>query len=281
MSTPSSTRRLFAGLLDDAAMFPPGNAGADRAILEHLRHRRSWYADLVGPLLVHGDRWHEFLSAHAAAGSPEVGVVVVATTRRPERVPERLHVVGYEAVTQPPFTLPDDGMRTAVEIVDPDRRDDILDAVAAARAAGLDVIAKYRTGGESADAFPVEETVADLLASAVTRGVPLKFTAGLHHAIRRTDPETGFERHGFLNLMAATKAIQDRVHAAGAAPADPVEPVPVLACRDVDGLVVRVRGWSLDDVVAVRQSFVSFGCCGVGDPIGDLTALGLVDEEPR
>jgi len=33
------------------------------------------------------------------------------------------------------------------------------------------------------------------------------------------------------------------------------------------------------DVAAVRRSFVSFGCCGVTDPIGELVALGLLDAD--
>src|SRR5580765_8912928 len=43
---------LFTGLVDDAAMFPPGNAPLESALAEHLDHRAAWYAGLVGPLLV-------------------------------------------------------------------------------------------------------------------------------------------------------------------------------------------------------------------------------------
>ncbi len=42
----------FRGLVDDAAMFPPGNAPLDLAIREHRTHRASPYASMVGPLLV-------------------------------------------------------------------------------------------------------------------------------------------------------------------------------------------------------------------------------------
>ena len=43
---------LFAGLIDDAAMFPPGNASAAAAITGHADCRRSWFAPLIGPLVV-------------------------------------------------------------------------------------------------------------------------------------------------------------------------------------------------------------------------------------
>ena len=36
------------------------------------------------------------------------------------------------------------------------------------------------------------------------RAVPFKCTAGLHHAVRYTDPTTGFRHHGVLNILVAT-----------------------------------------------------------------------------
>src|SRR5258706_15580954 len=43
---------LLARLVDDAAVFPPGNAPLPEAVAAHHGHRAAWYADLVGPLLV-------------------------------------------------------------------------------------------------------------------------------------------------------------------------------------------------------------------------------------
>ncbi len=56
---------LFAGLVDDAAMFPPGNAPLERALAEHLTYRQSGYAELVGPLLVPAARLAELADAVA------------------------------------------------------------------------------------------------------------------------------------------------------------------------------------------------------------------------
>ena len=44
--------RSSHGLVDDAAVFPPGNAALPDAVAAHREHRAAWYADLVGPLLV-------------------------------------------------------------------------------------------------------------------------------------------------------------------------------------------------------------------------------------
>ena len=45
-------RALFTGLIDDAAVFPPGNASIADALTAHAHHRRQWYAAFVGPLLL-------------------------------------------------------------------------------------------------------------------------------------------------------------------------------------------------------------------------------------
>jgi hypothetical protein len=249
-------------------MFPPGDASAETAIREHLQHRARWYSPLVGPLLVHHSRWEEFVSAHRQAGSPRLRIVVLEP---PQQVLVRepgVQVVGYELAATDPLRLPADGLPTAVELVDSDRRLVDLARVAAARLGGADVIAKYRTGGTAAEAFPSEDEVAEVIGPAVRLGVPLKFTAGLHHAVRYTDAATGFEHHGFLNLMLAVKsALEDGAEVEGAGE---------LALRDAEAVTSSIREWSADEVAAVRRSFRSFGCCGVEEPVSDAVTLGLV-----
>ena len=68
---------------------------------------------------------------------------------------------------------------------------------------------KFRTGGLTADAFPSAAELAACIDAALDRETPFKCTAGLHHAVRHTDPETGFEHHGFLNVLLATRVALD------------------------------------------------------------------------
>jgi hypothetical protein len=65
--------RLFAGLVDDAAVFPPGSASVPDAVSAHRRHRTAWYADLVGPLLLP--------ASAVTAGAAARGALVVRTHR--------------------------------------------------------------------------------------------------------------------------------------------------------------------------------------------------------
>ncbi|MFJ6381552.1 hypothetical protein ACIQI7_16355 [Kitasatospora sp. NPDC092039] len=167
-----------------------------------------------------------------------------------------------EAVAALDRLLPPD-VPAAVELPRELLRGDALDAV-------LDVLvdspyrAKFRTGGLVAEAFPDEDELAAFLTGCARRGLPYKCTAGLHNAVRHTDPETGFEHHGFLNVLLAA---QETDRAAAAA---------VLAERDGEVLAKAVRALTVHQVTVIRNSFTAFGTCSIADPLGDLAALGLL-----
>jgi hypothetical protein len=144
--------------------------------------------------------------------------------------------------------------------------DDALDLVAGSGWSA----AKYRTGGVTADAFPNELEVAAFLVACSSRQVPFKLTAGLNHAVRHTTDD-GFEAHGVLNVLVAT-----RVATTGAEAADVAM---VLAQRDPGPLVELVQAWDDETATEVRRAFRSFGCCGVTDPLDDLRELGLLEED--
>ncbi len=256
---------LFDLLLDDAAMFPPGNADPTTAITEHLRYQASALGRFVGPLLVHVDRWADFAAAHAATGSQPIDVVVIGAGANPETIPG-VRVLGFELpVYAEPLPPVPDGCFVACEV----RADN--DGAAVLRAISDSAgryLGKFRTGGTTAEAFPDEATLAGVVVSAVRAGAPMKFTAGLHHAVRFRDEATGFEHHGFLNLLVAVHAASQHVSEDDIA--------AILRQREAARLASEVQAWSAADVVAVRRAFVSFGCCGVDDPVADLIELGLL-----
>jgi hypothetical protein len=268
----STTASLADGLLDDAAMFPPGNASAETAIREHLTHRESWYARLVGPLLVPCERWDEFVIAHRTAGCPVLEVVVIGCSDRPSPVPAEVSILGFELVApEEPDGLVDTVGGLALEVPVLDRLEQVAETVAELRARGIAAILKYRTGGVEATAFPAATDVATVIEAAVRHDVPVKFTAGLHHAVRQLDPVTGFEHHGFLNLLWAVVMAHDGVTGSRL--------VEVLEERDPDVVQQVVGSWSTADMHSARDTFVSFGCCGVTDPVSDLVGLGLIANE--
>jgi hypothetical protein len=160
-----------------------------------------------------------------------------------------------ELIAQLDGSLPD-GTTAYIEVPRDDRREPVLDAIAGTR-----YRAKFRTGGTVPHAHPGERELADSLRAAVTRGVPFKCTAGLHHAVRHTDG--ALEQHGFLNVLRATHALQQGASADDAA--------AILADREPP------RALGPDVVCAARTSFLSFGTCSITEPVADLVALELIN----
>ncbi len=148
------------------------------------------------------------------------------------------------------------------------RRDGWREALSVIAESEADAVrgAKLRTGGLVASAFPSEREVAEFIVACTELGVPFKCTAGLHNALRHTAAETGFEHHGFLNILLAGEI------AADGASVDAVE--KVLAERDPAVLAAQFVARS----DRPRSLFASYGSCSFGEPIEDLVALGLVDD---
>jgi hypothetical protein len=278
---------LFTGLVDDAAMFPPGNAPLDTALREHLMHRSAWYADAVGPLLVPAGQVAMLADAVAAQGiwsdsDTRLGIGIIATegldsARHALAMLEPARAVEAIAV-ELPLAAVDDLPRAWSELGTPGRlvwweidragylREQLGRLAGAARTAGPGG-AKLRTGGLDPAAVPSEVELAAFLRHAIDVDLTFKLTAGLHHAVRCTDPASGLEQHGVLNLLCAVKA------ALNGAEVD--ELAELLAERDAGPLVPRANAMSEADASVMRAFWSSFGCCGVTDPIEELVALGL------
>jgi hypothetical protein len=148
-----------------------------------------------------------------------------------------------------------------------------LDDIAAEAGDGARVLAKFRTGATPAWDWPDERELAAFLVGAAGRGLPFKLTGGLHHAVRGTHTVHGQreEQHGLLNALVG-------VAVATAAAQSPDRVAEVLAQRDPAPLVREVASLGPRDVARVRRLFTSYGCCGVTDPIAELSALHLIEE---
>jgi hypothetical protein len=288
---------LFAGLFDDAALFPPGNAPMAEAIAGHARYQGEWYADLVARFVCPAGRLAELDGALAAAGvsapeitapeisAPEISAPEISAPEISMTVPgglaelapafaiaeglPRLRITAVE-LPVPAAGLPaalDELGRTAqrgiavfaeVPVTEVDR-----ELAAALRQAGLGL--KLRTGGTTAAAFPDTWALASAIEAAVEAGVRFKCTAGLHSAVGHVEQETGWAYHGFLNVLLAVHAAQ--IDGAASGP---------LAVRDGAVLAEQARGLSDAEVAAVRGQFASIGSCSILEPLTDLTDLRLV-----
>ena len=301
MSTsPPRIPAAFAGLVDDAAVFPPGNAPLDDALRAHREHRGAPYADLVGPLVVADAHLPDLLtlSSTEGAGSRTAVIVVVSGgagalegTARWATRDSLLELRGLEIALRDSATgeVAHNARRivTAVDqlVASGDLDDEVPVYVEPPRLYGapptpgwlgaLDEVAaaghrlKFRTCGLDADAFPAAHELAACLEAALDREAPFKCTAGLHHALRHRAPDTGFEHHGFLNVLLATRATFD------SAPVDEV--AALLETTDPDTVVGALREHGDDALDRTRRWFTSVGSCSVIEPLEDLITLGLLD----
>lgn len=277
-----STPAVFAGLVDDAAATPFGGTTLVEAIEEHQRHRKAWYGNLLGPMLVPAsattalirvkdradvefalvadaglERLDGALTALIQAGLSFQRVEVSVAKRGEDPLPglHRLLAIGerfpdIQLFAEIPLTW---GVTEALDVV-----------AGAAAGASLPVAAMFRVGGLAAELFPTPVALAGVICACRDRGVRFKLSAGLHRAIRHNDPETGFTHHGVLNVLAAC------LTAASAGSLGAV--ADRLAATDAVPLVELVRA----SRNLARPLWTGFSSCLPGDLLPDLRAFGLL-----
>ena len=278
---------VWRGLVDDAAIFPPGNAPIDDALAAHLAHRETPYADLVGPFVLKDTDLPQ--ARHSSAALSIVVTGGAGQVAGPVGLSRKLglEAVAVEIALRDLDDLAGNARRVAAA-VDSARAEGVLDDdtpvyvelpdvdSTASWLAAADVVAenelrlKFRTGGLEDHLFPSAAALARWIDAALDRETPFKCTAGLHNAVRHTAPDTGFEHHGFLNVLLATRTAFDG--------AKPDEVVDVLERRDGQTLVDLFRGHGDETMAGARRWFTSYGSCSVTEPIQDLIELGLLDD---
>lgn len=255
---------MLRGLIDDAALFPPGSAPMEAAVPAHRGYRQSWYEAMIGPLLVPQSRLAELeRELHPGRGELHIGVIVDGdleqVARDVEALSAQVTVVHFEsrhALEHLGAYAPSWGKPVFAEIP---FGDDALEAIR-----GTAFTPKFRTGGLAAEFFPSPETLAGAIAGCRLRGLQFKLTAGLHQAMRHRDPVTGFDHHGFLNVLVAAADAAD-----GAVTADLAE---TLASTDAADLADRARRV----LPRPRALWTGYGSCSIDEPLGDLIDLGLL-----
>lgn len=287
---PTVPTALFTALVDDAAVFPPGDAPLPEALTAHVAHRRAGYAGLVGPLLVPVGalaRLADLARREEGLGPVRVGAVARPGTSHADVLgglravdgsrDQVLDVVGVEVPAGLDRSgLLDGGSRITVEVARGADQARDLDVIATDRAAGHAVQAKFRTGPTPTWPWPDEGELAVFLRAAVDRGLPFKLTGGLHHVVRgehRPAPGVAVEpQHGLLNVLTAVHRAQQGDDTAALS--------ALLAERGPRALLDRVLALTPADAEALRVAFTAYGCCCVTDPITELAGLGLLEGLP-
>ena len=269
---------LYAGLVDDASLLPPSPTSLHDAVAKHREHTASWYAELLGSLLVPASAMGGETGPGLAAslvGDVPVGMLpaIVEKLRAGGAVVDRVEAAVARRGEDPQpglgslraLAAAQSGLQVYAEIPLSWGLLAALDSVAEARAAGLRIAPKFRVGGLAAELFPTPVELAAVICACRDRELPFKLAAGLRHATRHTDPETGFTHHGFLNVLVAATVAADGGEVAEVAEAlAATHPVPLVepARRRHDG---------------PRPYFVGFGAANVVEPLTELVRLGLIN----
>lgn len=270
MSIPEAWRRL----VDDAAIFPPGDVPLPDATAAYAA-RSGDALELVGTFVLKDTD----LPLVRGIGAP-LSVVVTGGAGQlagPVALAAKLglDLAGLEiavrdlddpagAVRRVVAALAEVEAEVPVHVELPATAAEYGWLTAADEVAAAELRLKFRTGGLEAAAFPTEAVLASWIDAALDRETPFKCTAGLHHAVRHSGDD-GFEHHGFLNVLVATRLLFD-----GATTDDAVV---VLAQGDPSTLVAAAEGL---DLAGARRWFTSFGSCSVSEPLDDLRQLGLL-----
>ncbi len=301
-----SLRALLHGTIDYAGLFPPANLGLEEAVgnyADYLRVPELWMLGAfilpVGKFAGVSDTLSRFDVEHHFRVS-----VLGAKTETPAQFAS-----GLEAIAQ---TIRDFGARhgaiadvTQIELPLASQPGAMIgDAYDSLGELGLPVFFeasadeaermiaglaehrrlrsasrfgfKLRTGGVVASAFPSSMQIARALVAAVAHGVPIKFTAGLHHPVRHFQSSVQTMMHGFLNVFGAGVLCAEHGW----------EAVQVAAMLDDDAPESFVftdeqfswREWSIttERIRTHRALVTSLGSCSFDEPRDDLRALHLL-----
>jgi hypothetical protein len=294
-AAPTVSAVLYDSLFDDAAAFPPAVVPMPQAVDGYRAQAHSRHAWLMGNFVCPAPRLAELTEAlraprpsEAATGTPRsadrhaTGDLDLAVTL-PDGVADLCGAIAFLEM-HPQLRL------RALELpTEADRLPEVieqirllvppavpvylelppgqLDAERCAEIASAGCFIKLRTGGVTAEAFPSVADLSQALRSAVRSGAPFKCTAGLHHAVAQRDHETGFEHHGFLNMLLTVHALQARSGDAS----------DLLSSTDQAELTRRASSLSAADAAQLRSQFRRIGSCSLDEPLSDLVALGLID----
>jgi hypothetical protein len=295
---------LLRELIDYAGLFPPASLGMGAAVAGYDAYSRSEWNWMLGRFIVPVSRLAEFEEAFAGLPisldegllnwrlSALLGADPVADVDRLREFNGRIagegsrrralvdsvevKVAGAEEITRLSGVIPSEVV-AYFEIpwsIPVSSRTECIRALADSGRR-----AKIRMGGETADKFPVSESVIEFINLCAAADVPFKATAGLHHPLRSVhrltyQPESPTAMmHGFLNVFLAAAFLRAGMEASVAARL--LEEQSERAFEfDSDGVAWRQHRLSRAEIAAARRDFaVSFGSCSFTEPIDDLRSF--------
>ncbi|MDQ6860967.1 MAG: hypothetical protein M3032_07415 [Verrucomicrobiota bacterium] len=307
MNTPAaSLRALLAGSIDYAGLFPPASLALEPSVANYAGYVRSVDEWMLGAFILPTGKFAEVATSlaqfdvehrfrisalGAKTDTPEQFISAIETTAQSIREFEvqfgaiaSVSQIEMPLATQPGASIADAydalaGLNRPVFFEAPaDEAERTIAGLAEHRRAGTPARLgfKLRTGGVVASAFPSSMQIARALVAAITHGVPIKFTAGLHHPIRLLHSSVQTKMHGFLNVLGAGVLAAEHKW-------DAVQTAGMLDDESAESFVFNDnrfswREWTIatDRIAPQRELITSLGSCSFDEPREDLIALNLL-----
>ena len=296
----ASLRTLLTRSIDYAGMFPPCNLGLEEALKNHAQYIRSndsWvlsafvlpvakFSDAKA-LVSQFDKHHQLRVSALGAKAENAADFLAELTNAAETIRsfQRQHVDLISVIQLEMFLPQDVDLARLNEAAAPladlklqtfwetpaESAEQTIGLLARAKQPAFGY--KLRVGGVTADAFPSSVQIARALISSTKHHVPIKFTAGLHHPVRKFHDEVKTEMHGFLNVLGAGVLSAEHHW-------DEAQTIEMLEDQRADSFefhdtVFAWRDWevTIDRIKARRKFVTSFGSCSFDEPREDLRAL--------
>ncbi|MGZ4985274.1 MAG: hypothetical protein ACXWAV_06635 [Chthoniobacterales bacterium] len=300
----ASLRALLAGSIDYAGFFPPASLELEPALrnyAQYLHARESWmlnafvlpvkkFVDATADLSAFGknplcisalgpktENAKQFIEELAAAAE------TIRKFQAKHSAPLKIAQIEMELPLSAGASLADTNKALAgLEIpifweTGVDDAERMIGFISEHRRTGAGRFGfKLRTGGVIASAFPSSVQIARTLVAATSSQVPLKFTAGLHHPIRKFNSSVQTKMHGFLNVLGA--GVLAAEHGWSQQQTSAMLEDEDASSFVFDDAAFSWREWKVatDRIKAHRAFITSFGSCSFDEPRDDLRELQLL-----
>jgi hypothetical protein len=294
-----AARAAFEGLIDYAGLYPPASLPLETVVRNFATYRSGAHGWMLGRLIVPVEKLAELEALARDAGATHdrgwplsvlVGGAKASVANRdaiqsvaaaPESVVE-IQSVEAVATTALEVAVVADAYPAAIDRFveipsDPDPAE-LIGAIG-----GHACAAKVRSGGVTDEAFPSPARLARFLTRAAAARVPMKATAGLHHAIRGNRRLTyaadsaSTTMHGFVNVvLAATLLTAGRIDEGLAEALLDDDRPEVFKFGGRAGSWLNVVVTYTEIAHARRVLLRSIGSCSFDEPVSELAALGWI-----
>ena len=294
-----AARAAFEGLIDYAGLYPPASLPLDAVVRNYATYRSHTFRWMLGRLIAPVEKLPELaILARDAGASPDdrwpVSVLVggapasvanAGALQRASTVPDSvLRIESVEAVATTPTDVTAiaqayaPGIDRFVEVPSEPDPAELIGAIGHHACA-----AKVRTGGVAGEAFPSPARLARFLARSAVARVPMKATAGLHHAIRGgraltyASDSAATTMHGFVNVvLAATLLTAGRIDEALAESLLDDDRPEAFKFGGRAGSWLNAVVTYTEIAHARRVLLRSIGSCSFDEPVSELATLGWI-----